>query len=131
MFYGCTSLKEIPATLFPVTPIPTNGYPYMFYGCIGLTEIQVGALVGTSIEINGCDHMFQGCTGLKEIPAAFFPAYIGSSSCQYMFQGCTDLQVIYMTIDWFNERSSQYQMFKDCPNISIQTSYADIPAGWK
>jgi hypothetical protein len=76
--------------------------------------------------------MFHGCTSLKELPAGLLPATTLATYCYYgMFYGCKALTFIYMTVDWFSKTPAQGSMFYGCPKIAANTSYADIPSGWK
>jgi surface protein len=62
MFYGCSSLKEVPE--FDTSKV-TN-MSGMFYGCESLKKVPK---FDTSKETNK-DYIFDGCTDLKTVPFA-------------------------------------------------------------
>jgi hypothetical protein len=130
-FYGCTSLTSISATLLPATVLAQNCYYSMFRGCTGLTELPPTLLPATTLAEYCYSYMFYGCTGLAELPATLLPALTLTYYCYYhMFYNCTGLTTIYMTPDWF-AKPGQPSMFSGCINITANTSYANIPDGYK
>jgi hypothetical protein len=132
MFEGCTGLTSIPATLLPATTVASYCYGSMFYGCTGLTELPATLLPATTLATSCYYYMFSGCTGLTELPATLLPSTRFANYCYYaMFYDCTGLTFIYMTVDWFSKTSAQSYMFRNCTNITANTPYADIPSGWK
>jgi hypothetical protein len=99
MFYACTGLTGIPATLLPATTLATYCYRGMFYGCTGITEIPATLLPATTLASSCYYNMFYGCTGLTEIPATLLPATTLVSQCYYnMFRNCTGLTEIPATL---------------------------------
>jgi hypothetical protein len=72
------------------------------------------------------------CTGLTELPAGLLPATTLQQACYTsMFQNCTGLTKIYMMLDWFSKTPAQSGMFNGCTSITENTSYLNIPSGWK
>jgi hypothetical protein len=127
------SLFGSPDFLFNAS-MPSRGfcYAYMFYGCTGITELPATLLPATTMASNCYQSMFYGCTGLTELPATLLPATTMGYGCYTgMFYGCTGLTFIYMSIDWFTGKTAQPNMFGGCSNITANTPYADIPSGWK
>jgi hypothetical protein len=99
MFYNCSGLTSIPATLLPASALADYCYSNMFRGCSGLTSIPTTLLPASALEISCYSYMFSGCSGLKSLPATLLPASTLTWYCyQNMFQGCSGLTSIPATL---------------------------------
>jgi hypothetical protein len=124
MFYNCTNLMKIPATLLPATTLATGCYNQMFSGCIGLTEAPEGLLPATKMEASCYGSMFYNCTNLMKIPVTLPATTLNRNCYNQMFSGCTGITEIPATLlPAVNLADYCYQsMFYNCTNLT------EIPA---
>ena len=119
MFYGCSSLKEIPKTIKTDNGTSFNS---MFYGCSLLKEIPETIKTDNG---TGFTSMFNGCSSLKEIPKTIKTD--NGTSIDGMFTYCSSLREIPETIKT-DKCSSLSQVFNSCYSLvtipeSIKTSH--------
>lgn len=145
-FMDCTSLQEIPATLF--SSVSSNGtttnpaahmFESTFYGCTGLTSIPAGLF--SSTRGTPADSMFastfHGCTNLaptqsnpNPVPETLFSSLDGAPAESLFygtFGGCTGLTSIpanlFYTIHGAPARGMFSSTFWGCTNLQ------SIPSG--
>ena len=120
MFYGCTSLTEVPQ--LPATTLAEYCYSYMFYSCTSLVEAP--ELPATTLASYCCSEMFRGCTSLVEAPQ--LPATTLAEYCYFsMFQDCTNLVEAPELLATTLANSCYSHMFEDCTNL---TTAPELPA---
>lgn len=88
MFYGCSSLIEVP--ILPATTLETECYCNMFSNCSSLTSLPDNYLHSTSLGVDCYGGMFANCTSLLTAPS--LPATSLKAHCyNRMFMNCTSL----------------------------------------
>ena len=112
-FYGCSSLRSVPAGLFDFITSGTfvstyrnsglsgsvnlssvlggnsiSDYSYCFYGCRNISSVS--GQLRTSSNKTSLNYMFTGCTGMSSISNDIGATNI--NTCIYMFSRCSNLQ---------------------------------------
>ena len=112
-FYGCSSLRSVPAGLFDFITSGTfvstyrnsglsgsvnlssvlggnliSDYSYCFYGCSNISSVS--GQLRTSSNKTSLNYMFTGCTGMSSISNDIGATNI--NTCIYMFSRCSNLQ---------------------------------------
>ena len=108
MFDGCSSLKEIPET---IKTDNGNGFSSMFSGCSLLKEIPESIKTDNGTNFN---NMFNGCSSLKEIPESIKTD--NGTNIDSMFTYCSSLREIPETIKT-DKCSSLAGVFNGCYNL--------------
>ena len=122
MFYGCTSLSEIP--ILPATEIQIGSYQYMFQNCTNLKSVTNNDMpIAISVQTCGCAHMFKNCKLLETAPAQLMTADadIYDHSHNSMFEDCTNLVSAPALPAESISEYSYANMFRNC------TSLVDAP----
>ena len=137
MFANCTSLKELPENILPVTTLNTdfsgNGrkgcYEGMFRGCSSLTTAP--SLPATVLAERCYKSMFEGCSSLAAAPS------LGATELSYacyegMFKGCSSLTDIpelpaKTLVGDYYAGGCYASMFEDCTGL-VQVSDSKFKA---
>lgn len=89
VFYGCTSLDELPEGLFANTT-KASQFDYLCYGCTGLITISAGTFSGAS-GATSFYLAFYGCSKLANVPSGLFAGMDKVTTFFGVFRGCTSL----------------------------------------
>lgn len=91
LFYGCTSLESLPATMLTGSAAKLYTCTNVFWGCTALKSVPdnlFGFITAANATFGSC---FNDCTSLTTVGANVFPATTAMSGLNYVFQGCTAL----------------------------------------
>lgn len=91
-FAACSSLEEIPATLF-ATNTKAKQFSETFADCVSLRSIPEG-LLDACVDITTVKGMFHGCTALESIPETLFAKNVAITSFEKTFAECISLKSI-------------------------------------
>lgn len=144
MFYGCSSLIDVPK-IIKVTAANKTAFTQMFEGCTalenGVEKIDVdyignaacqrmfygcsklknaAELTATQIGTQGCEYMYYNCVALNEVPDELPATNIEGAGYRYMFYGdkvLTKTPIIKAT-DLTNGTAHFYQMFYNCSALT-------------
>ena len=92
MFFGCTSLKDVPR--LPATTLDQSCYYGMFSGCTGLTDVDI-SVSNASLYSMSMGYMFNECSNLTSCVIRSGSIY-GSCDNVFvsMFRNCPKLKYI-------------------------------------
>ena len=148
-FYGCSSLRSVPAGLFDFITSGTfvstyrnsglsgsvnlssvlggnaiSDFSYCFYGCNNISSVS--GQLRTSGNGTRLSYMFAGCTGMSSISND-----IGATNvvdCQHMFENCSNLQSpCRITFKYFAGASAVATRF--CMNSGISSLPSNMFSG--
>lgn len=126
-FYRCESLKSIEGPIFAETS-SVSSIARMFYGCTSLEELPAGlfsSLAGAKTKFTS---VFEGCSSLKTLPAGLFADNTIATPFVAAFRGCTSLETIPGDLLGNNEKVTDVRnMFADCS--SLKSIPAELFAG--
>lgn len=91
LFYGCTSLESIPATMLTGSASVLKSCSSTFWGCTSLKEVPSDLFSFIKYSGVSCTYCFNSCTSLTKVGANVFPAGTAASGLNNVFQGCTAL----------------------------------------
>lgn len=131
VFYGCSSLTDIPSSLFNSISVRIRGLQGVFRMCTSLVEIPVDLLKGVTRLVEGSnqtnvlntmDGMFQGCSSLQSIPEGLFDDCTSLSLMNGAFADCTSLITIPLGLFDNNlNLVSTRCCFYNCSNITSES----------
>jgi hypothetical protein len=137
-FHGCTNLNEVSATLLPEVPNGTSAIFYqMFYGCSSLAELPAGFSLpevpnGTSGIFCA---MFGNCSNLVALPDGFtLPVVLKGTSSIFgeMFVNCSSLAALpagFSLPEVPNGTSEIFRnMFSGCSSLETLPAGFTLPA---
>ena len=111
-FYGCSSLRSVPAGLFDFITSGTFVSTYRdsgLSGSVNLSSVLAGNL------INDYSSCFYGCKNISSVSGQLRTSSNGTS-LNYMFAGCSSMSSISNDIGATNIKTCIY-MFSDCSNL--------------
>ena len=92
-FAGCTSLKNLPQSIFEPLSESKVKFTATFKGCTALEELPEGLFAANSIATQ-LTETFSECTALKSVPATLIGKNEKLSTVKALFSGCTSLTAI-------------------------------------
>ena len=91
LFYGCTSLESLPATMLTGSAAKLKNCSNVCWGCTSLKSVPDNLFGFITVANSAFAFCFSGCTSLTKVGANIFPAGTGASGLNNVFQGCTSL----------------------------------------
>ncbi len=93
VFWGCTALKSVPDNLFEFITVASPTFNFCFNSCTSLTKVGANVFPATTAA-SGLNNVFQGCTALTDISSDVFANCTKVTTVSAIFKGCTALKTV-------------------------------------
>ena len=124
VFASCTSLTEIPVTLFR-NCLEANHFGNAFSSCSGLLSVPAGLFAGLS-KVTYFGMTFMACRSLKTVGAGVFAGCSLAATFSQVFYSCTSLETV--ADDIFSgciAATTFSSAFYNCSSLLALPSFAD------